>query len=271
VNSLGSFRSAKILRCRDSTAGFRLRWNRALIKENLEMKKQRTALLLLAVAILAGLPMKAHAQSVVASEDSANLAAIDAPVPVEPGYTRPTGKMRLHNYAFDAFGPYPIVGAALVAGIERDPPEWKQGAQGYAQRFGSDFAIAAISTSTRYALADAFKQDTLYYRCECKGFWPRLRHAVTSTVTARQGEDGHSVFSFPALVSPYAGTMAAVYGWYPNRFGAKDAFRMGNYNLLGFMGGNIALEFLYSGPHSLLSRWHLNNRRVAPMPVQAGE
>jgi hypothetical protein len=41
---------------------------------------------------------------------------------------------------------------------------------------------------------------------------------------------------------------------------------MGNYSLLGYMGGNIALEFLYGGPHSLLSRMHLNNRHGAPDP-----
>ena len=42
---------------------------------------------------------------------------------------------------------------------------------------------------------------------------------------------------------------------------------MGNYNLLAYAGGNIALEFLYSGPHSLLSRMHLNNRHGAPDPA----
>ena len=76
----------------------------------------------------------------------------------------------------------------------------------------------------------------------------------------------HHVFSFPALVAPYAGTTTAVYGWYPNRFGVKDAFRMGNYNLLAYAGGNIALEFFYSGPHSLIARMHLNNQHGAPDP-----
>ena len=68
-----------------------------------------------------------------------------------------------------------------------------------------------------------------------------------------------AVFSFPALVAPYAGSVVAVYDWYPNRFGAKDAFRMGNYSLLAYMGENISLEYFYSGPHSLLARMHLNN------------
>jgi hypothetical protein len=29
---------------------------------------------------------------------------------------------------------------------------------------------------------------------------------------------------------------------------------MGNHSLVGYVAGNIAVEFLYSGPHSLLSR-----------------
>jgi hypothetical protein len=168
---------------------------------------------------------------------------------------------------FDAYGPYPAVGAALAAGItqaDNTPPEWKQGAAGYGKRFASNFGIAAVTTTTRYALARAFREDTLYYRCECKGMLPRLSYAVLSAFTSRRGEDGHRVFSFPALVAPYAGTMTAVYAWYPGRYGAKDAFRMGNYTLLGYVGGNVALEFIYSGPHSLLHRMHLDNRHGAP-------
>jgi hypothetical protein len=89
---------------------------------------------------------------------------------------------------------------------------------------------------------------------------------MISTLTARRGEDGHLVFSIPALVGPYAGSMTAIYGWYPGRYDAKDAFRIGNLALLAHMGGNIALEFLYSGPHSLLSRMHLNNEHGVPNP-----
>jgi hypothetical protein len=175
-------------------------------------------------------------------------------------YTRPTAKTKLRNYFFDTFGPYPIIGAAAAAGINQStntPPEWQQGAEGYGKRFASNFGIAAVSTTSRYALAQAFREDTLYYRCECTGVFPRIGHAVISTFTARRGEDGHTVFSVPSLVAPYAGTMTAVYAWYPNRYNAQDAFRMGNYSLLGYAGGNLALEFLYGGPHTLLRRFHL--------------
>lgn len=182
-------------------------------------------------------------------------------------YTRPTHRVMVANYLFDAYGPYPIAGAVLTAGIDQwnnSPPEWKQGAGGFGKRLGSDFATAAAGTTTRYALSEVFREDTLYYRCECRGLLPRTSHAVISTLTARRGQDGHRAFSFAALVAPYAGATTAVYGWYPARFGPKDALRMGSYSLLVSVGENISLEFLYSGPHSLLSRLHMNNTHGAP-------
>jgi len=231
------------------------------------MKMRRFIPPLLVIAVLAALPVLAGAQTMATLGEPSGTAANTAPAPLDLTYARPAQTTKVRNYLFDAFGPYPIVAATFVAGIaqaDTSPPEWKQGAAGYARRFGSAYGIAAVSTTTRYALAEAFKEDTLYYRCECTGVFPRVSHAVIATLTARRGEDGHRVFSFPALVAPYAGAMTAVYAWYPGRYDATDAFRIGNYSLLGFVAENIAMEFVYSGPHSLLSRMHLNNRRAAP-------
>jgi hypothetical protein len=230
---------------------------------------KRKVLVLLAAALLASLPATAESQSLAISAGSTGTVVGKSAAQLDPTYVRPTQATMLNNYVFDAWGPYTISGAAISAGINQAsdaPPEWSQGIDGYGRRFGSNFGIAVAGTSTRYALAEAFKEDTLYYRCECSGAFPRLRHAMLSTLTGRRGEDGHRVFSIPALLSPYAGTMTAVYGWYPNRFGAKDAFRMGNYGMLAYMGENISLEFLYSGPHSLLSRMHLSNAHGSPDP-----
>jgi len=236
------------------------------------MKMCRLVLLLLVIANLAVLPVLAKAQSLVDSGDSSSAGVLSLstanPQP-DLTYMRPPQATKLRNYFFDTFGPYPIVGAGLAGGInqvQNTPPEWGRGVEGYGKRFGSDFGIAAVTTTTRYALSEAFHEDTLYYRCECKGVFRRLRHAVISTFTARRGDDGHRVFSFPDLVAPYVGTMTAVYGWYPGRYDYKDAFRMGNYSLVGYIGANIALEFLYSGPHSWRSRMHLNHAHGAPDP-----
>ena len=217
--------------------------------------------MLLALAVLAAPQFQLRSQSTF---DSGNPLAVKGTAPVVPDmtYVRPTPRTMLNNYSFDTVGPYAFASSALIAGLDQrtnTPPEWKQGFGGYAKRFESDFGIAAIETTTRYGLAEALKEDTLYYRCECRGMVPRLRHAVVSSLIGRRGEDGHRVFSIPALVAPYASSMVAVYGWYPGRFGAKDALRMGNYGLLVYAGENISLEFFYSGPHSLLGRMHLNN------------
>ena len=238
-----------------------------LTKQNPGMKMRRIMLLPLVVAALTALPVLAKAQSLSDSADLSGTVSSTAPAQLNLTYARPTNTTKFRNYLFDMFGPYPVVGAAFAAGISQatnTPPEWKQGAAGYGKRFISDFGIAAVSTTTRYALAEALKEDTLYYRCECTGVFPRLSHAVTSTLIARRGADGHRVFSIPALVAPYAGTTIAVYGWYPGRYDAKDALRMGNYALLGTLGWNIAREFLSGGTHSLFSRMHLNNGTATP-------
>jgi hypothetical protein len=237
------------------------------IKEPLKSKVSRVIFLLLVDVVLVCLSVTARSQSLLDSGDPSSTQASTTSSQLDLSYERPTQRTKVNNYFFDAFGPYPIVSAAFGAGISqgRDtPPEWNQGSEGYAKRFGSSYSITAAGVTTRYALSEAFKEDALYYRCECRGVLPRLRHALISTLTARRGKDGHLVFSIPALVGPYVGSMIAVYTWYPNRFGAKDAFRMGNYSMLRYMGGNIALEFLYSGPHSLLHRMHLNNAHGSP-------
>jgi hypothetical protein len=229
--------------------------------------KLLSAMLLLAIAELAALPVLAKAQSPADSEVPTSISASMPPAQLD-FYTRPTETTKLRNYFFDGFGPYPIAVAAVTAGVDQydnSPPEWRQGAAGYGKRFASDFGTMAVTATTRYTLAEAFHEDTLYYRCECKGFFRRLGYAVISTVTSRRGDDGERVFSFPALVAPYAGSMAAVYGWYPHRYNAMDGFRMGNYSLLGYVGANLSLEFIYTGPRSWISRMHLNNTHGAPV------
>jgi hypothetical protein len=225
------------------------------------MKRFRVVPLLIAITGLVALAPVARAQSVAVAGSSSSNAVSPSPSTTHPqldlAYRRPTERTKVRNYFFDTFGPYPVVGAAILGGInqaDKTPPEWGQGAGAYGERVGSDFGIAMVTTTTRYALAEAFREDTLYYRCECRGVLRRLGHAVISTVTARRGDDGYRGLSFPALVAPYAGSMTAVYGWYPSRYSAADGFRMGNYTLLAFVGENIAKEFIYGGPHTLFGR-----------------
>ncbi len=227
----------------------------------------RFAAQFLAITCLGAPVYLAQAQSSVESTSSSSVDPTPAPTPAPAidnprpnlGYVRPTEETKLSTYLFEAFGPYPILGAAFAAGIDQannTPSDWGQGGTAYAKRLGSNFGIAAITTTTRYGLAEILREDTVYYRCECQGVFRRMRHALISSVTSRRGEDGHRALSFPAIVAPYAGTFVAVYAWYPARYGAEDALRMGNYSLLAVAGENVALEFIYGGPHTLLRHFH---------------
>ncbi len=116
--------------------------------------------LVLVAAALTAMPILAPSQALVASEDPSATTGITNPGKLDLTYLRPTEKMKVNNYAFDAFGPYPIAGTTLAAGINQwsnAPPEWNQGVEGFGKRFGSDFAIATIGTTTRYGLAEAFR------------------------------------------------------------------------------------------------------------------
>jgi len=106
-----------------------------------------------------------------------------------------TAGQKFKVVARGAFDPIQIPWYAIQAGISQaanSEPGYGQGAEGYGKRFGSAFGIGVASDTARFALAEALKEDTFYYRCACKGFLPRLKHAVISTLTARRGEDGTS-------------------------------------------------------------------------------
>lgn len=223
---------------------------------------------LVVAAVVVSFSVRAKLQTQLVSAEITSVTEITNPlVSIEPLYTPPTQRTKFNNYIFGAYGPYPIAGAAIAAGynqLDNTPSEWGQGFSGYSKRFGSDFGLLTVATTTHYALSEAFKEDSLYYRCECYGAFPRLRHAILSTFTARRGSDGHHVFSAPALIAPYAGSMTAVYGWYPNHYGVIDGLEIGSYSLMAYTSGNVLLEFIYSAPHSLRSRLHLNNKHGSP-------
>ena len=225
------------------------------------MKRSRIAHLSVAIVLLAASSPKVMAQVASASifppVDSA--AAPPDAKPIDPvsilAYQRPTERQKLHLFEFDAFGPYAVAKALLAGGDQQAtnaPPEWGGGAKAFGERVGSSFGIELVATTTRYGMAEILHEDAVYYPCECRGFFHRIRHAVISTVTARHGVDGHTTFSISGLASPYAGSMTAL-AWYPDRYGVKDGFRMGNYNLAIVAVENLALEFIYGGPHSMFS------------------
>jgi hypothetical protein len=171
-------------------------------------------------------------------------------------YVRPTFHKRLHHYFLHTYSPVKLTELAFgsaISQMDNVPPEWRQGWGAYGKRFASDLGSTTANGVTEFALAETLRVDTIYYPCKCQRIWPRVGHALKSTITARAGEDGHVVFSVPGVVAPYGGAFSTLL-WYPSRYGPKDAFRTGNYDLLDRFGENIALEFL----SPLLRKVHLH-------------
>ena len=193
----------------------------------------------------------AHAQS---SSDAAANNQTDPPMApaasVVSGsvstYTFPGQKQQLRNFLYYTFGPPGLISTAIGAGIDQGkpaPPEWDSGPQGYGERYGWRFGMNLTTKTTEYILGALIHEDVAYHRCECSGLFPRTAHAVASVLTARN-ESGRTVFSVPALVSPYVGSFTAVNAWYPSRYEPADAFRLGNMSFIFKAGGNLIGEFI---------------------------
>jgi hypothetical protein len=220
----------------------------------------RALSLFLMVAMLAILPEKGRAQAGGKANDPV-LTPLKRPVPLKQSfrpYRQPTQKQRFHRYVRWMFSPYSVASMTFVSGLhqaERNPPDWQEGWAGFGERYASNLGTDMVNATARYGLAGALQEDTEYYRCECSGFWPRLRHAVFATFIARRGADGHAAFGVPELVAPYVGPIVSVYTWYPHRYDMEDAFRMGNNGVLSEAGTNVAIEFLPSILHRRGRRW----------------
>lgn len=179
----------------------------------------------------------------------------------EAPQSRPPAKEAVRGFLTDSVGPYSIFMGAATAAIHQgtdNPPEWRQGFIGLSERFGSNMGITAAGNAVRYGTGWAMNADFRFQKCKCSGVMPRLGHALKSTAVAHRRSDGSAVPSLPNLFAPYAATTTAVYAWYPSRYGIKDAFRMGNYNLLGTVASNIVWEFMPEKAMKFLHRFHLS-------------
>jgi len=181
-------------------------------------------------------------------------------------YVPPTQAQRFRNYTWNALGPVAFAGSSFAGAIDQAfnfPHAWGQGFDAYGARVASNLGISLVTATAQYSLAEVFHEDAAYYRCSCKGFFPRFLHAAISTVASRRGADGHYAFSPALSFSPFIGPMAAANSWIPSHNGATLGFHMGEHNLMGQFGQDEALEFLYGGPNTVLGRVQRHFRKAS--------
>jgi len=148
--------------------------------------------------------------------------------PISPSYSPPTQDQRFKAYLRSTYGIPSIVEAGVRGGIDQAldrPSEWPEGAQGYADRFGSAMGEIAIRGTTEYVVADIFREDLRHQRCESPCSESAFKRALEDTFTARKGEDGHRAFSVARLIGPISGSAVAVNTWYPSQSGRSETVR----------------------------------------------
>jgi len=112
--------------------------------------------------------------------------------------------VRLNNYLNDLASPttfIKVIGGGLFEQLRSD--DGGALAHDMASRAGQ----AAVQMSVRHGLAALMDRSTDYQPCECRGFGPRVQHALLETFTDR-GADGSRALSVPRLAGAYAGSFA---------------------------------------------------------------
>ncbi|UWZ82830.1 hypothetical protein [Occallatibacter riparius] len=143
-------------------------------------------------------------------------------------YARPTQEERFKSYLRQTYGVKSILEAGAHAGIAqaRDhPSEWPQGAEGYADRFGSAMGEHAVRGTTEYLLADLLREDIRHVHCSHPCSVSRFKIAFENTFLARRGDDGHEAFSVARFIGPFSGGIVAVNTWYPAGSTGANIFR----------------------------------------------
>jgi len=140
-----------------------------------------------------------------------------------------------------------VFGASWNTWVSGVPSEWDSGAKGWSQRLGVVLMDNTINQTTLVLLSSAMHQDPKYYRCDCVGVWPRTRHALKMTITARK-RNGDATFTANKLIAPFSGPLVSRNTVFPSRFGSWDALRGGIFYTMGTVSWNLIREFIWKSP-----------------------
>jgi hypothetical protein len=119
--------------------------------------------------------------------------------------------------AVQFFNPYTFVFVGVEAGFNQasnTPKEYGQGAEGYAKRYGAEFADGltdAIFTTGVYP--SLLHQDPRYYRLGDGGFSHRTGYAVSRILVTRQ-DSGRKALNFSEILGSFTSSSLAM-TYYP--------------------------------------------------------
>ena len=168
-------------------------------------------------------------------------------ITVGPSDDKPlTSKEAFEAYVLSTVGPVPILGEAAGAGIGQwmnSPKEWGQGWGAYGKRFGSNMGYNALRQTITYGGGLALHEDTRYFASHAQGFWPRTKHALASTFSARHpdGSQRFAVSSTAGVIG--AAALSSMWGP-PSWKGAGNIAQNAGFSFASTAAFNVVREFL---------------------------
>jgi hypothetical protein len=114
---------------------------------------------------------------------------------------------------------------------------------GRGKRFANNLGYNAVRQTITYGTSIAFDEDDRYHPSHAQGAWPRTKHALVSTFTARHhdGSVGFSVSSVAGVV----GASAISSLWGPaNWRGVRNISENAGISFAATAGFNVVREFL---------------------------
>jgi len=163
----------------------------------------------------------------------------------------PLGAKQKLELAFrSATDPMSFLGAGIRAGLEQESgtfPEYGQGTQGFAKRYGAAYADDAIGRMMGSAVFPSlFRQDPRYFYKGSGGVVSRALYAMSASFVCR-GDNGHRQVCYsPVLGSFASGAISNLY--YPSASrGAHLIVFNGLIEMVGGIGNNLFKEFFLRG------------------------
>jgi hypothetical protein len=116
--------------------------------------------------------------------------------------------VRFTNYLRDLAGPRAVLG--VIGGGALQQLRQNDGTE-LGQRLAQRATQHAAEMSVRHGVAALMNRGTDYHYqfCECRGFGPRVQHALLETFTDRRA-DGSRALSVPRIAGSYAGEFAGL-------------------------------------------------------------
>jgi hypothetical protein len=180
--------------------------------------------------------------------------AVNEPVQV---YKPITTREKFVIAAHDGFDPFTWVTTAMYAGVSQwhnQYPQFGEGAQGYAKRYGAAFADGAIANFMSEAiLPSLLHEDPRYFRLGHGSFFHRVGYTISREVISRK-DSGAEGFNTSEIAGNMAGALISNLYYPASIRSVHQTMEWFAMNIVSDTGFNVLKEFWPDMRHKMFHR-----------------